>query len=75
MKKGLTKLFVVDINSKPPRIYYPTNKKTCILTDEIRSFDLPDKVDYKTSKNKEYRYIFIIFIIIINLKNIFGVFF
>ena len=60
MKKDLTKIFIDEICSKPPRKNYSTNKIVYNHIDEIWSFDLADMIDYKTSNNKGYRYIFII---------------
>ena len=59
MKKDLTKIFIDEIYSKPPKKKYPTNKIQNHL-DEIWSIDLADFSDYKTSNHKSYRYIFII---------------
>ena len=60
MKKDLTKIFIVEIYSKPPRKNYPTNKIVYNHIDEIWSIDLADMIDYKISNNKGYRYTFII---------------
>ena len=60
MKKDLTKMFIDEIYSKPPRKNYPTNKIKYNHSDEIRSMGLADMIDYKTSNNKGFRYIFII---------------
>ena len=60
MKKDLTKIFIDEIYSTPPRKHFPTNKIIYIYIDEIWSIDLADFSDYKTSNNKGYRYIFII---------------
>ena len=60
MKKDLTKIFIDEIYSTPPRKNYPTNKITYNHIDEIWSIDLADMIDYKFSNNKGYRYIFII---------------
>ena len=60
MKKDLTKIFIDEIYSKPPKKNYPTNKMNYNHIDEIWSIDLADFSDYKTSNNKGYRYIFII---------------
>ena len=60
MKKDLTKIFIDEIYSKPPRRNYPTNKMVYNHIDEIWSIDLADFSDYKTSNNKGFRYIFII---------------
>ena len=47
MKKDLTKIFIDEIYSKPPRRKYPNNKITYNSIDEIWSIDLADMVDYK----------------------------
>ena len=60
MKKDLTKIFIDEIYSKPPKKNYPTNKIVYNHIDEIWSIDLADMKDYKTSNNKGFRYIFII---------------
>ena len=60
MKKDLIKIFIDEIHSSPPRKNYPTNKIVYNHIDEIWSIDLADMIDYKTSNDKGYRYIFII---------------
>ena len=60
MKKDLTKTFIDEIYSKPPKKNFPTNKIVYNKIDEIWSIDLADFSDYKTSNNKGFRYIFII---------------
>ena len=60
MKRDLTKKFIDEIYSKPPRKNYPTNKIKYNHLDEIWSIDLADFADYKTSNNKGFRYIFIV---------------
>ena len=60
MKKDLTKTFIDEIYSSPPKKNYPTNKIIYNHIDQIWSFDLADMIDYKISNNKGYRYIFII---------------
>ena len=60
MKKDLTKIFIDEIYSTPLIKNYPTNKVIYNHIDEIWSIDLADFLDYKTSNNKEFRYIFII---------------
>ena len=59
INKDLTKTFI-EIYSTPPKKNYPTNKITYNYIDEIWSIDLADFSDYKTSKNKGFRYIFVI---------------
>ena len=58
IRKDLTKLFIDEIYSKPPRRNYPTNKIVYNHIDEIWSTDLADMIDYKISNNKGYRFIF-----------------
>ena len=58
MKRDLIKIFIDEIYSKPPIKNYPTNKIVYNHIDEIWSIDLADKIDYKISNNKCYRYIF-----------------
>ena len=58
IKRDLTKIFVDEIYSKSPKKNYPTNKVIYNHVDEIWSIDLADMIDYKTSNNKGYRYIF-----------------
>ena len=60
MKKDLSKIFIDEIYSSPPRKNYPTNKIIYNHTDEIWSIDLADMIDYKISNNKGCRYIFIV---------------
>ena len=60
MKKDLTKIFIDEIYSKPPRKNYETNKIVYNHIDEIWSIDLADMIDYKNSNNKGYWYIFIL---------------
>ena len=58
--KDKIKIFIDEIYSTPPRKNYPTNKVIYKHVDEIWSIDLADMIDYKTSNNKGFRYIFII---------------
>ena len=60
MKRDLTKIFLDEIYSKPPKRNYPTNKIEYNHIYEIWSIDLADMIDYKISNNKGFRYIFII---------------
>ena len=60
MKRDLTKIFIDEIYSTPPRKIYPTNIIVYNFVDEIWSIDLADFSDYKTSNNKGFRYIFIV---------------
>ena len=60
MKKDLTKIFTDEILSKPPERNYPTNRIINNHIDETWSIDLANKIDYKTSDNKGFRYIIVI---------------
>ena len=60
IKKDLTKIFIDEIYSTPPKKNYPTNKIIYNHIDEIWSIDLADMIDYKISNNKGFRYIFIV---------------
>ena len=60
MQRYITKSFIDEIYSKPPKRNYETNKIIYNHIDEIWSIDLADFSDYKTSNNKGFRHIFII---------------
>ena len=72
MKRDITKIFIDEIYSKPPRKNYPTNKIVYNYVDEIWSIDLADFSDYKTSNNKGFRFIF--FELLTTSQNICGLF-
>ena len=59
-KKDNFKVFIDGNYSKPSMKKYPTIKLIYNHIDEIWSIDLADKIDYKNSNKKGYRYIFII---------------
>ena len=59
-QRDLTRIFINEIYSKAPKKIYPTNKLVYNHIDEIWSTDLADKIDYKISNNKGFRYIFVI---------------
>ena len=59
-KKDNIKIFFDESYSKPPKKNYATIKIVYNHIDEIWSIDLADKIDYKISKNKNFRYIFVI---------------
>ena len=77
-KKDNIEIFSDEIYSKPPKRSYETNKIVYNHIDEIRSIDLADFSDYKTSNNKGFRYIFFIidnfskYLWAIPLKNKYG---
>ena len=60
INKDLTKTFIDEIYSTPPKKNSPTNERVYNNIDEIWSIDLADFSDSKTSNNKGFRYIFII---------------
>ena len=59
INKDLTKTFFDEIYSTPSKKNYPTIKIVSNNIDEIWSIDLADFLDYKTSNNKGFRYIYL----------------
>ena len=59
-RKDNMKICFDEIYSKPSIKNYSTNKIVYNHIDEIWSIDLADMIDYKTSNNKGFRYIFVI---------------
>ena len=59
VKRDLIKIFIDENGSKPPKRNYPTTKIVNNLFDEIWSIDLTAMIDYKTSNNKGFRYIYL----------------
>ena len=55
MKKDLTKIFIDEICSKPPKNIYPTKKIIYDHMDGIWSIDLADMIDYNISNSKRLR--------------------
>ena len=60
MKKDLTKLFISEIYSKPPKKNFSTNKTIIKSIDDTWSSDLLDMNDYGIKNNKGYRYILVV---------------
>ena len=60
MKKDLTKIFISEIYSKPPKKNFPTNKTIIKSFDDTWSSDLLDMNDYGIKNNKGYRYILVV---------------
>ena len=58
-KKAITKIFINEIYSKPPRKNYKTNKTMIKSIDDTWSSDLLDMNDYSPKNNKGYRYILV----------------
>ena len=52
MKKDLTRIFIDEIFSKPPKKTYPTNKIMIKSFDDTWSSDLLDTNDYGIRNNK-----------------------
>ena len=59
-KRDLTKIFIDEIYSKPPKKNYPTNKTLIKSIDDTWSSDLLDMNDYGPKNNKGYRYILVV---------------
>ena len=58
-KKDLIEVFIGELYSTSPKKHYPIIKKEYNLVDGTWSIDLADKVEYKKSDNKGFRYIFL----------------
>ena len=71
MKKDLTKIFIDEIYSKPPKKNYETIKIKYNHIDETWSIHLADMIDHKTSKNNGFR--FILIIVHKNSKNLWAI--
>ena len=52
MKKDITKVFIDELYSSPPKNNYPTNKTIIKSTDDTWSSDLLDMNDYGIENNK-----------------------
>ena len=59
MKRDITKIFIDEIYSSPPKKNYETNTIIYNHIDETWSIDLADMIDYKISNIKGFRYIFV----------------
>ena len=60
MKKVLTKMFIDDVYSKPPKKNYPSKKTIIKSIDDTWSSDSLDMNDYGHKNNKGYRYILVV---------------
>ena len=60
MKKDLSKIFIDEIYSKPPKKNYETKKTIYNHFDEIWSNDLAEMIVHNISNYKGLRYIFFI---------------
>ena len=60
MKRGITKIFINEIYTKPPNRNYPTNKTIVKSIDDIWYSDLLDMNDYGPKNNKGFRYILVV---------------
>ena len=60
MKKNITKNFIDEIYSCPPKNNYPTNETKIESIDDTSSSDLLDMNDYGNRNNEGYRYISVV---------------
>ena len=58
-KKENIKTFVGEKNLSSPKKFHGTNKIVCNHIKKICSIDLAEMIDYKTSNNKGFRYIYL----------------
>ena len=56
MKRGFTKIFIVEIYSRTPEKTDRINKKEYTHINKIRTMNLMDMSDYKVSNKKLLRY-------------------
>ena len=54
MKRDLMKILIDEINSKPPKKIYETNRNLYNHIDEIWSIDLAELIDYKRFNMKGF---------------------
>ena len=54
------KTFIIEIYSKPPKKYYPTNKTHVYPIDDTWSLDILDLKDYGPENNRGYRNVLVI---------------
>ena len=54
------KIIINQINSKPPKKYYPTNKTDVYHIDDTWSLDILDRKDYGPENNRGYRNVLVI---------------
>ena len=73
-KKDLTKIFINEIYSTPPRKNYPTDKTIIKSIDDLRSSDLLDMNDYVPKNNRGYRYILVVIDNFSKLVNLVGLY-
>ena len=59
-KKDLTKIFIDEIYTKPPRKNYETNKFVYKGIDDTWSSDLAVMTDHNVKNNKRHKYILVI---------------
>ena len=55
MTHKVTKIFINEIYSKPPKKYYNTNKTNLYYIDDTWSLDILDLKDYDPKNNRGYR--------------------
>ena len=60
MTQKSIKKFINEINSKPPKKNYATNKTDVYHIDDICSLDILDFKNYGPENNKGYRYALVI---------------
>ena len=60
IKKDLTKVFLDEIYSKPPKKNYPTSKTMIKSIDDTWSSDLLNMNDYGIKNNKGHRYLLVV---------------
>ena len=59
-KEDINKIFIDEINDRPPKKIYPTNKVIVKSIDDNWSLDLLDLIDYNVKNNRSYCYILVL---------------
>ena len=59
LKKDTKKIFINEINSKPPHKSYETNETMIKSIHDVWSSDLIDMKDYDPKNNRSYRYLLV----------------
>ena len=60
MTQKYIKIFINEINSKPPKKYYATNKTNVYHLDDIWSLDILVLKHYGPKSNRGYRYVLVV---------------
>ena len=60
MSQKNIKIIIIEIYSKPPKKYYPTDKTDVYHVNDTWSLDILDLKDYGPGNNRGYRYVLVV---------------